>query len=53
MICPARIHGAVDKAFDWKVLLSVIIWMLQVQSQQQVRIPSNTYSNLTLVPGHG
>ena len=25
-----RTHGAVDKAFDWKVLLGEIIWRLQV-----------------------
>ena len=46
-------HGAVDKVFGWKMLLSKIIWKLLVQSQQQVRITRNTYYNLTLVPGHG
>ena len=45
--------GAVDKAFGWKVLLNEIIWRLQVQSQQQVRITRNTYYNLTHVPGYG
>ena len=32
----------------WKLLLSEIIWGLQVQSQLQVRITKNTYYNLTL-----
>ena len=36
----------------WKVLLSKIIWRLQVQFQQQGRLTRNTYYNLTLVPGH-
>ena len=47
-----RTHNTVDKAFDWKVLLSEIIWRLQVQSQQQVRMTRNTYYNLTLTPSH-
>ena len=38
VICPAKTLGAVDEAFGWKVLLRVIIWRLQVQSQQQVNI---------------
>ena len=41
-----------DKAFGWKVLLSEIIWRLQVQSQQQVRPTRSPYYNLTLVPDH-
>ena len=32
----ARRHVVVDTAFSWKVLLSKIIWRLQVQYQQQV-----------------
>ena len=31
---------------------SVHRWVLQVQSQQQVKITSNTYNNLTLIPSH-
>ena len=46
-------NGTVDKAFGWKVHLSEIVWRLQVQSQQQVRITRNTYYNLTFVSGHG
>ena len=46
-------QGAVDKAFYWKVLLSEIIWKLQVQSQQKVRITRNIYYDLILVFGHG
>ena len=46
-------HVGVDKAFGWKVLLSEIIWRLQVQSQLQVIITRNTYYNLTFVHGHG
>ena len=46
-------HSTVDKAFGWKELLSKIIWMLQVQSQLQVRITRNTYHNLTLATGQG
>ena len=42
-----------DKAFGWKGHLSEIIWRFQVQSQQQVRLTSYTYYNLTLVTGHG
>ena len=37
----------------WKLLMSAIIWRLQVQSQQQVKLANNIYNNLTLVPGHG
>ena len=36
-----------------KLLLSEIIWKLQVQSQQPVSLTRNAYSNLTLVPGDG
>ena len=46
-------HDTVDKVFGWKVLLSEIMWRLQVQSQQPVSLTRNTYNNLTLVPGHG
>ena len=46
-----RLHDAVDKAFDWKVLLSKMIWRLQVQSQQPVRLTRNIYDYLTLVSG--
>ena len=45
-------HGIVDKAFGWKELLSKTIWMLQVQSQQQLKLTGNTYYNLTLVPSY-
>ena len=48
-----RTHDVVDKVFGWKVLLSEIIWRLQVQSQQQVRLTRNTYNNLTHILGHG
>ena len=41
-------YGTGDKGFDWKVLLCEIIWRLQVQSQQQVRVTKNPYYNLTL-----
>ena len=51
--CPARTHSAVDKAFGCTVLLTEILWRLQVQSQQQVQIIRNTYNNLKLVHGHG
>ena len=37
----------------WKVLLSEIIWRLQVQSQQLVKLTRNTYNNIILVPGYG
>ena len=47
-----RTFGAVDKAFGWKVLLSEIIWSLQVQSQLPVRITRNTYYELKLVPSN-
>ena len=48
-----RTQGAVNKTFHYKVFGSEIIWRLQVQSQQQLRITRNTYYNLTLVPSHG
>ena len=41
------------KTFTWKVLLSEIIWRLQVQSQLQTRITRNIYYNLTLVLIYG
>ena len=44
---PIRTHGAEDKVFGWKAFLRKIIWRLQVQSQQQVRITGNTRSWLT------
>ena len=50
---PARIHSAVDKVFGWEALLTEIIWRLQVQSHQQVKLTRNTYFNFTLVPGYG
>ena len=45
----SRTSGTVDKTFGWKVLLSEIIWRLQVQSQLQIRITRNTYYCLILV----
>ena len=47
------IYGTVVETFGWKVFLSKIMWMLQVQSQLQVRITRDTNSELTLLPGHG
>ena len=38
-------------AFGWEVLLSKIIWRLQVQSQQQMN--NKEYLDLTLVPDYG
>ena len=51
--CLARSHGAVDKVFDWKVLLSEIIYWLLVQSLQSVIITKNAFYSLTLVHVHG
>ena len=53
-------HGTVDKAFGWEMLLSEIIWGLQVQSQQQVnnrdigpavRVFANGPGDLGSIPG--
>ena len=44
---PCWTHGAGDKAFYSKALLSKIIWRLQIQSQQQVRLKRDTRSWLT------
>ena len=35
--------------FCWRVILREIIWRLQVQSQQQLRITRNIYHYLKLV----